>query len=58
VLDPFMGSGTTGIVSGRLGRHFVGFELVPEYVQLALRRIAAATDPQAALFDNLGEQTG
>jgi len=58
VLDPFMGSGTTGIVSGRLGRHFVGFELVPEYVQLALRRIAAATDPQATLFGELGEQTG
>lgn len=51
VLDPFMGSGTTGIVSRGLGRHFVGFELVPEYVQLAERRIAAAADLQPALFD-------
>lgn len=39
VLDPFMGSGTTGIVAARLSRHFVGVELNPEYQQMSLRRI-------------------
>jgi site-specific DNA-methyltransferase (cytosine-N4-specific) len=39
VLDPFCGSGTTGVVSLRHGRSFVGIELNPEYVQLARRRI-------------------
>lgn len=39
VLDPFMGSGTTGIVAKRLGRNFVGCELNPEYVKLANKRI-------------------
>ncbi len=34
VLDPFMGSGTTGQVATDLGRHFVGCELNPEYVEL------------------------
>jgi DNA modification methylase len=38
VLDPFMGAGTTAVVCGRLGRHFLGFELIPEYVELARRR--------------------
>ena len=47
VLDPFIGAGTTAIVSRRLGRRFVGFELVPEYVELAERRIAAAVGSEA-----------
>lgn len=34
VLDPFMGSGTTGQVATDLGRHFIGCELNPEYVEL------------------------
>jgi len=42
VLDPFMGSGTTAVVARRLGRHFLGIELAPEYVALARRRIAEA----------------
>jgi DNA modification methylase len=42
VLDPFMGSGTTAVVADRLGRHFLGVELVPEYARLARRRIAHA----------------
>ena len=40
VLDPFAGSGTTGVVACRLGRNFVGVELNPEYVAMAERRIA------------------
>lgn len=43
VLDPFAGSGTTGVVAGGLGRRFVGIELNPDYVAMARRRIAAAS---------------
>ena len=39
VLDPFMGSGTTGIVARKLSRNFVGIELNPEYQKMATRRI-------------------
>jgi hypothetical protein len=41
VLDPFMGSGTTAIVAERLGRDWVGIELKPEYVDMAMKRIHA-----------------
>lgn len=41
VLDPFMGSGTTGAVAKRLRRDFVGIEINPEYCQMAAGRIAA-----------------
>ncbi|CAN0653540.1 site-specific DNA-methyltransferase [Nitratireductor aquimarinus] len=40
VLDPFFGSGTTGAVAKRLGRHFVGIERQDEYIQAASERIA------------------
>ena len=49
VLDPFMGSGTTGIVAYKLGRHYVGIELNPEYVEMAERRIGLETS-QLRLF--------
>lgn len=39
VLDPFMGSGTTGVVALKLNRHFIGIELSPEYVKLAWKRL-------------------
>ena len=39
VLDPFMGSGTTGMVAKQLDRHYVGIELNPEYTELAYARI-------------------
>lgn len=41
VLDPFFGSGTTGVVARQLGRKYVGIELHPEYVALAAARLAA-----------------
>lgn len=39
VLDPFNGSGTTGVVALRYGRHYIGIELNPEYVAMAENRI-------------------
>jgi len=39
VLDPFMGSGTTGIVARKLNRNFVGCELNPDYYKMATTRI-------------------
>ena len=39
VLDPFFGSGTTGIVAERYGRDYIGIELNPEYVKIAERRL-------------------
>lgn len=41
VLDPFTGSGTTGVVAKRLGRDFVGVEINPQYRRMAIDRIAA-----------------
>ena len=41
VLDPFMGSGTTGAVAARHGRNFTGIEISPEYSEMARRRIMA-----------------
>ena len=39
VLDPFFGSGTTGMVAKQLNRHYIGIELNPEYAKLAEARI-------------------
>lgn len=41
VLDPFTGSGTTGVAAKRLGRDFIGIEISPDYQQMATARIAA-----------------
>lgn len=43
ILDPFMGSGTTGIACKNLNRRFVGFELSPEYFKIAERRLNTET---------------
>lgn len=42
ILDPFTGSGTTGLASIQLGRKFLGIELNPDYCDIARRRIAHA----------------
>ncbi|GHV39233.1 methyltransferase [Bacteroidia bacterium] len=39
VLDPFMGSGTTAVAAKRLGRHYIGFEPNPAYVDICNRRL-------------------
>ena len=49
VIDPFMGSGTTGVACVRLGRRFVGVEAQPAYFDTAVRRIEEATK-QSDLF--------
>jgi site-specific DNA-methyltransferase (adenine-specific) len=41
ILDPFCGSGTTGVAAKELGRFFVGVEMEEEYAKLAARRIKA-----------------
>lgn len=59
VLDPFAGSGTTGVAAIRLGRRFVGMEIDPEHFETACERLRAeeesstvdaARSGQAALF--------
>lgn len=44
VLDPFMGSGTTARVAIKLNRHFVGFELNPEYCKIIEKKIQVSGD--------------
>jgi modification methylase len=45
VLDPFFGTGTTGAVAKKLGRHFVGIERESKYIQGAQARIDSITSP-------------
>jgi site-specific DNA-methyltransferase (adenine-specific) len=42
ILDPFMGSGTTGVAAVQLGRKFIGIEIEPKYFDIACKRIADA----------------
>lgn len=42
ILDPFMGSGTTGVACAKLGRKFIGIELEPKYFDIACKRIEEA----------------
>lgn len=54
ILDPFAGSGTTGVAARMLGRRFIGWELNPEYHAIACRRIAGEearpSETQPSLF--------
>jgi DNA modification methylase len=40
VLDPFVGSGTTALVARKLGRHYIGIDLQPDYCDMARTRLA------------------
>ncbi|MDT7903980.1 MAG: site-specific DNA-methyltransferase [Candidatus Caldipriscus sp.] len=50
VLDPFMGSGQTAIAALKSKRFYVGYEIVPEYIELAQKRIKAFEKSQVYLF--------
>ena len=39
ILDPYMGSGTTGVAAVKLGRRFIGIEIEPAYFDIACRRV-------------------
>lgn len=49
ILDPFMGSGTTGVAAVQMGRDFIGIEREPKYFDIACRRIEEA-QKQGDLF--------
>ena len=51
VLDPFMGSGTTGVAAIQLGRKFIGIEREPKYFDIACQRIEQAV-AQGQLFEH------
>lgn len=44
ILDPFMGSGTTGVAAVNLSRKFIGIEIEPKYFDIACHRIQATLD--------------
>jgi len=50
ILDPFMGSGTTGVAAIQLGRKFIGIEREPKYFEIACKRIEQAQG-QGQLFE-------
>lgn len=73
ILDPFMGSGTTGVACAKMGRRFIGIELDRKYFDVACERITKAyaqgdmfterphkSEPTASLFanDNAPAQAG
>jgi predicted RNA methylase len=51
ILDPFMGSGTTGVACVKTGRHFIGIELDPDYFEIACRRVREAYAQPDLLID-------
>jgi modification methylase len=51
VLDPFFGTGTTGAVAKRLGRHFIGIEREQDYIDAAQARINAVETASGPLLD-------
>lgn len=57
VLDPFMGTGTTGVASVQMGRKFIGIEREPKYFDIACKRIEDA-QRQDDLFGFSQEQGG
>ncbi|MDR6421315.1 site-specific DNA-methyltransferase (adenine-specific)/modification methylase [Paraburkholderia phenoliruptrix] len=50
ILDPFMGSGSTGVAATQMGRKFIGIEREPKYFEIACRRIEDA-QRQESLFE-------
>jgi site-specific DNA-methyltransferase (adenine-specific) len=40
VLDPFIGSGSTALAASQTGRHFIGFDISNEFIELAKKRLS------------------
>lgn len=57
ILDPFAGTGTTGLVALEYGRHFVGIELLPKYCKIARKRLESARMMLPGLFEEDAEET-
>jgi DNA modification methylase len=57
IVDPFMGSGTTGVACANTGRKFIGIELEPKYVEIANNRIKEALS-QTKLKEEVSMQEG
>lgn len=57
VIDPFAGSGTTGVACLRRGRRFMGCELSPEYAALARERLAAEAEGSTLQARRAGQET-
>lgn len=57
ILDPFMGSGTTGVACARLGRSFIGVEIEERYFEIACRRIEQAYAQPRLFKDGGGKPT-
>ncbi len=55
ILDPFMGSGTTGVACANLGRKFIGIEIEEKYFDIACRRIEQAASQVRMDFDAAGK---
>lgn len=55
IIDPFGGTGTTGVAARKLRRHYLLFEISPEYCRIARERIALV-EAQPSLFDPKPEQ--
>ncbi|OPY48723.1 MAG: Modification methylase MjaI [Methanosaeta sp. PtaU1.Bin060] len=49
VLDPFMGTGTTNLAAGKWGRCSIGFEIEPEYFEMACKRVKSLQEAQLTL---------
>ena len=49
ILDPFMGSGTTGVACVQTGRNFIGIEICEEYFRIAEKRIKSAQQQPSLL---------
>lgn len=52
ILDPFMGSGTTGVAAVKLGRKFIGIEIEPKYFDIACKRISEALKQPDMFIEN------
>ena len=59
ILDPYMGSGTTGVACVNLGRKFIGIEIEPKYFDIARRRISdALKQPRLPLAESVKIEQG